>query len=95
MALQEKDILHAATLSKLNIKPEEIEGLTRDMNQIVNFVEKINEVDTKNISPLDSVQGLSNAFRADIPGDSLSVDFTENIAPKFEDGHIVVPPVIE
>ena len=95
MAITKKDVLYVAKLSKLNIAEDEAEAFTKDMENIVNFVEKINSVDTEGVEPLASVLDSVNAFREDEAGSSLPREKTEEIAPEFEDGHIVVPAVIE
>ena len=46
MEIKKEDIKHIANLSMLNLSDEEIEKYTKDMEQIVNFANKVNEIDT-------------------------------------------------
>ncbi|MDI6853341.1 MAG: Asp-tRNA(Asn)/Glu-tRNA(Gln) amidotransferase subunit GatC [Deltaproteobacteria bacterium] len=94
MALTREEVLHVATLARLSLKPEEIETFTRQLNDILAYVAKLQEVDTEGVPPLAHVIPLSNAFREDEVQPSLDRDESLANAPEREEGAFVVPRVI-
>ena len=95
MSIEKKDVLYISKLANIALSDEESVNLTKDINNIVKMVEKINEVDTEGIEPLSTVQEISNVKREDTPQPSLDIEITRKLAPKFDNGHIVVPSVID
>jgi aspartyl-tRNA(Asn)/glutamyl-tRNA(Gln) amidotransferase subunit C len=94
MALSREEVLHVAKLARLSLKPEEIEIFTRQLNDILAYVAKLQEVDTEGVPPLAHVIPLANAFREDEVQPSLERDETLANAPEREEGAFVVPRVI-
>jgi aspartyl-tRNA(Asn)/glutamyl-tRNA(Gln) amidotransferase subunit C len=94
MALTRDEVLHVAQLARLSLKPEEIETFTRQLNDILAYVAKLQEVDTEGVPPLAHVIPLSNAFREDEVQPGLERDETLANAPEREEGAFVVPRVI-
>lgn len=78
-------------LAKLTLDPEEREKVRGEMAQILNYVEKLNELDTQNAAPLVHILQETNVFREDeeANGDGLA-DAMAN-APKSKDGQYMVP----
>lgn len=78
-------------LAKLTLDPEEREKVRGKMEQILNYVEKLNELDTENAAPLVHILQETNVFREDeeTNGDGLA-DAMAN-APKSKDGQYMVP----
>ncbi|MCP4137923.1 MAG: Asp-tRNA(Asn)/Glu-tRNA(Gln) amidotransferase subunit GatC [bacterium] len=95
MKFDEQEISRVATLARLELTDEEKNEFSRQLSDIISYVEKIGELDTKNVEPADHIVDLKNVFRADEPGVSTGGEAIEKIAPEFEDGHIVVPKVID
>jgi len=93
--VNEKEVQKIAHLSKIKLEGEELHTLTEDFNQILQFVNQIEKVNTEGIKPLLHVLNLENRVRADEPGQSLSNNEVKTIAPEFNAGFIVVPKVIE
>ena len=65
MALTREEVLHVAHLARLSLKPEEIELFTRQLNDILAYVEKLQELDTDGVPPMAHVLPVFNAFRED------------------------------
>lgn len=65
MPINKEDIKHIAELSRLKLSEEEISKLGNELGAILNYIEKLNEVDTKNIEPTAQVSGLSDVWRED------------------------------
>ncbi len=89
------EVQKIAHLSRLSLEGEELEGLTRDFNQILDFVDQIGEANTDNIEPLHHVLDLQDVARGDEPGKSFTGDEVKSIAPDFSAGYFVVPKVID
>lgn len=96
MAVDRETIDRVAKLARLELDPSESELLTAQMARIVQFVEKINELDTTGIEPSAHVLGISNVTRPDTALPSVaSRDAMLALAPVSAANCIVVPRVIE
>ena len=65
MALTREEVLHVAQLARLSFKPEEVDRLTRQLNDILAYVEKLQEVDTTGVPPMAHAVPVFNVFRED------------------------------
>ena len=88
-------IIRVSELARLELSEEEMREFSKQLSEIVQYVEKINELNTDSVEPTDHIVELKNVFRSDKVGASLPVEFIKAIAPCFEEGHVVVPKVIE
>ncbi|HCI03323.1 MAG: Asp-tRNA(Asn)/Glu-tRNA(Gln) amidotransferase subunit GatC [Candidatus Peribacteraceae bacterium] len=64
-SLSSDDVRHIAKLARLNLSDEEVEKFTKELSSILEYVDQLQEVDTKNVVPTAQVTGLHNSFRAD------------------------------
>ncbi len=94
MALTREEVLHVADLARLSLGPEEIEVFTRQLNDILEYIEKLQELDTEGVPPLAHVVPVFNAFREDEVKESLPRDLALNNAPSREEGSFGVPRII-
>ncbi|MGO9621389.1 MAG: Asp-tRNA(Asn)/Glu-tRNA(Gln) amidotransferase subunit GatC [Desulfobaccales bacterium] len=94
MALTREEVLHVAELARLSLSPEEIELFTGQLNEILEYVEKLQELDTSGVAPLAHVIPLCNVFREDQARESLPLDAVLENAPAREDGNFLVPRII-
>ncbi|QQS37517.1 MAG: Asp-tRNA(Asn)/Glu-tRNA(Gln) amidotransferase subunit GatC [Ignavibacteriales bacterium] len=94
MSVTRKDVEHIAKLAKLKFDDSEIEKLTSEMNNILLYMEKLNEVDTSSVEPLSHPVEMNNVFREDIKGKSLSAEEALKNAPSKDDKYFHVPKVI-
>ena len=88
------DILRLAQLSKLQLDDQEIEELTADIANILNYVEQLDELDTENVNPTYQVTGLSNVWREDTVESSVSREQLLTLAPEIMNNQIKVPKVL-
>lgn len=95
MKINENDIQKVAKLARLELSSEEREEFSKQLNDIIEYVEKINELDTAGVKPADHIVELSNVFREDVVQKSIDPAEIEKMAPSFKNGHIVVPKIIE
>ena len=63
--LTDNDVLDLAKLAKLSLSNEEVEHFKKDLDEILNFVEKLNELNTEGLEPTRQVTGLTNVMRQD------------------------------
>jgi aspartyl-tRNA(Asn)/glutamyl-tRNA(Gln) amidotransferase subunit C len=94
MALTRDEVLHVANLARLSLEPAEIELFTRQLNDILAYVEKLQELDTEGVPPLAHVIPVFNVFREDMVQEGLDRDAALSNAPAQEEGAFLVPRVI-
>ena len=63
--LSKDDVRHIAKLCRLNVSDEEVEKFSTELSSILEFVDKLQEVDTKDVAPTPQATGLTNALRED------------------------------
>ena len=94
MPVTKKDIEKIAELAQLKFSDEELESFTPQMNEILNYMEKLNELDTENIKPLSHPVEQTNVFREDELKPSITTEDALKNAPSKDDNHFKVPKVI-
>jgi aspartyl-tRNA(Asn)/glutamyl-tRNA(Gln) amidotransferase subunit C len=95
MAVTMKDVEHVANLARLEFSEEEKRTLMNQLNKILDYMEKLNELDTSNVEPLAQVNPLTNVFREDVVKPSQPVSEVLKNAPAKTDKFFKVPKVIE
>lgn len=95
MSITVKDVQHVARLARLHLSPEEEATFTEQMNAILQYAEKLNELDTTNVKPTTHVLQVSNVMREDVVKESLTQEEALLNAPEDEDGQFKVPAVLE
>ena len=95
MALSKETVKYVADLSRIELKQDELEKLSRQLESILDFIDKLKELDVKNISPTSHILPISNVFRDDIIRDSLPQDKALSNAPDRQGRFFGVPKVIE
>lgn len=89
------DVFYVASLANIAIDAQEAEKLATDLNQILGYVQQLDEVDTEGLAPTYQVTGLKNVTREDEIID-YGVDqagLLQN-APQTQDNQIKVPKVL-
>jgi len=87
-------IEHISRLARLRFTQDELAGFTAQFNQILEYVEKLNEVDTSGVEPMESLFDANIPLREDIPGEMLSPAEALRNAPKKTEGFFSVPKVL-
>lgn len=95
MKITKEQVKHIALLSRLELNEGETEVYQEQLSRILDYVEKLNEVDTKNIEPTSHVIELNNIFREDEVKTSISRDEALRNAPDSTDKFFRVPKIIE
>lgn len=94
MSVSKKDVEYIANLARLKFSEKELENLTHDMNEILAYVEKLKELDTKNVEPLSHPVENANVFRKDEKKPSIPREQALKNAPESSDEFFKVPKVI-
>ena len=93
--ISDETIEYVGILAKLELSGEEKEQAKKDMESMLDYVDKLNELDTDGVEPMSHVFPVNNVFREDIVinGDDRE-DILKN-APERKDGAFVVPKTVE
>lgn len=84
-----------AHLARLHIKPEEEAKLQKDMSEILDWVDKLREVDTEGVAPLIHMTEETNVLRKDEVEPSLGKKEALKNAPQTDGQHFLVPKVLK
>lgn len=95
MKLTKEQVKHVAKLANLPLTEEEEEKYTEQLSKILDYIEQLNKVDTKDVEPTFNVSGQSNVMSEDKLGECLSQEDTLSNAPKKENGFFVTKGVFE
>jgi len=95
MSVTREDVEKVAVLARLKLSESEIEEMTSQLNEILEYFEKLKELDTEGVEPLSHVLPLKNVYREDRVKPSLSQEEILKNAPEKGHGHFKVPRVIE
>lgn len=94
-AITVDDVKHLAQLSALYVTDQEAEELRKQLEEILNYVDQLNEVDTEGLEPTYQVGGLQNVMRPDTVIDyGVSREDLMKNAPETEGPHIKVKKVL-
>jgi aspartyl-tRNA(Asn)/glutamyl-tRNA(Gln) amidotransferase subunit C len=94
MSVTKENVAYIAELARLRFTEGEQEKMTRELNMILHYIEKLNEVDTEGVEPLSSIHDPENVLRADVEMPSLSNAEALKNAPDRQDRFFRVPKVI-
>lgn len=95
MTLKKDEINKVAHLARFELSSEELDSLTRDMNSIIGYIDKLAELETENVEPTSHAVPVTNAFRDDTLNKYFSLEKGLSNAPDSEDGCFKVPKVID
>lgn len=95
MSLTPDQVRWVAHLARLELTDEELTRFTRDLSNILDYVQQLNQVNTDKIEPLAHPLPLENVFRSDEPAASLPVSEALANAPDRRGDFYGVPPVFE
>lgn len=89
------DVRHLAQLSSLQMSDAEVESLRADIEKIINYINKLDELDTDGVEPTYQVTGLQNVWRDDeIIDSSVSRRQLLALAAEQSDNCVKVPKVL-
>lgn len=96
MSVTKDDVQYVANLARLQLTDEEAENFKEDMNDILGYIDQLNELDTEDIEPLEHVTEITaSKFRNDEAKEPLSHEDALKNAPDADSDYFRVPRVIE
>jgi aspartyl-tRNA(Asn)/glutamyl-tRNA(Gln) amidotransferase subunit C len=90
-----EQVRKVAKLSRLGLSDAEVQEFSGQLSAILEYVEKMNEVDTDGVEPLAHCLGVNNCFRDDVVRESLGVEKTLANAPERDDEFFKVPKILD
>ena len=94
MKISAKDVEHVALLGRLELSAEEKKKYTDQLNDILEYAEKLKELDTENVPPTAHALSINNVFREDIARPGLDVEKALQNAPSREGEFYKVPKIV-
>lgn len=95
MAITKETVKYVAHLARIELKPKELEKLSGQLKEILDFIDELKKVDIKDISPTSHILPINNVLRKDSLKPSLSIEKALENAPQKEGNFFGVPKVIE
>ncbi len=89
-----EQMVHVAQLARLHLDDAAVELYTKQLGDILTYMDTLNRLDTKGVPPTSHAIFINNAFRDDEVKPSIPVAQALANAPESEDGSFVVPKVI-
>ena len=93
--ISDETIDYAGILAKLELSGEEKEQAKKDMANMLNYIDKLNELDTEGVEPMSHVFPVNNVFREDVVTNGDDRDNILKNAPEEKDGMFNVPKTFE
>lgn len=89
--IDDETIEYVGILAKLSLNDEEREAAKKDMASMLDYIDKLNELDTSSVEPMSHAFSVNNVFREDeVTNGDLSADLLSN-APEQKDNMLMVP----
>lgn len=95
MAVTKQDVDNVSALARLYFSDKEKEELISTLNSILDYFDKLSELDTETVEPLTHILPVQNVVRGDEVKESFSREVALQNAPRHERGFFVIPRVIE
>ncbi len=93
--INDEVIEYVGILAKLELNEEEKEQAKKDMNRMLDYIDKLNELDVSGVEPMSHVFPVSNVFREDVITNTDTRDAILENAPAKKDGCFKVPRTVE
>ena len=94
MQISQEEILQVAKLARLEVRGDELKNMTEQLDRILSYIAKLNELNTDGVTPTTHAIAIQNAFREDKIQDSLPRQEALANAPEQDGESFVVPKVI-
>jgi aspartyl-tRNA(Asn)/glutamyl-tRNA(Gln) amidotransferase subunit C len=93
--IDEAIVRKVAKLSRLELSKDEVKEFTSQLSAILDYVEKMNELDTTDVEPLAHCLPISNVFRADAVKESIGTEKALSNAPQRDGEFFKVPKILD
>ena len=95
MSLDDATVARIARLARIKVDPEKRTALASELSNILGWIEQLDEVNTDGVAPMTSVGDMTLSLRADEVTDGEKAEKVLANASEQQDGHFVVPKVVE
>ena len=95
MKITKEEVGRVAALARLSLQEEEKELYAKQLDHILSYIEKLNELNTDGVEPTSHSMPITNSMREDVVKESLSHEAALSNAPEEEQGCFKVPKIIE
>jgi aspartyl-tRNA(Asn)/glutamyl-tRNA(Gln) amidotransferase subunit C len=95
MKVDQETLQKMAHLARLEVRPDEEAGLLNSLNEVLTWMEQLNEVDTNGVEPLMHISPDLNVLRDDVVANHLPREQALANAPQHEGAFFQVPKVLE
>ncbi|HTD99542.1 MAG TPA: Asp-tRNA(Asn)/Glu-tRNA(Gln) amidotransferase subunit GatC [Mucilaginibacter sp.] len=95
MIIDKETVEKVAHLARLELSEDETEKMIADMNKILGFMDKLNEIDTSGVEPLVYMTDEINVLREDVVKQEITHEEALQNAPKHDDNYFLVAKVID
>lgn len=95
MAIDKNTVEHVAHLARIELKNQELEKFSQQLQGILDFIDKLKEIEIKDIPPTSHILPISNVLREDVNKESLIPEKALLNSPNKQAGFFAVPKVIE
>ena len=93
--ITEEEVKKIASLSRLSLTEDELQKRTEDMNNILNYMDSLNEINTDNVKELNNVHDMNASLRSDSFDESLNQQDILNNRPSSNGDYIKVPLTVK
>jgi aspartyl-tRNA(Asn)/glutamyl-tRNA(Gln) amidotransferase subunit C len=93
--IEAEQVRKVAKLSRLELTEAEVEEFSGQLSAILEYMEKMNELDTSDVEPLAHCLPVSNVFREDVPKESLGTEKALANAPDKDGEFFKVPKILD
>ena len=93
--ISDETIEYVGILAKLELSPKEKEAAKKDMGRMLDYIDKLNELDTSGVEPMSHVFPVQNVFREDVVTNGDDREQMLANAPEAKDGQYQVPRTVE
>ena len=93
--ITEEEVKKIASLSRLSLTEDELQKRTEDMNNILNYMDSLNEINTDNVKELNNVHDMNASLRSDSSDESLNQQDILNNSPSSNGDYIKVPLIVK
>ena len=93
--IDEAQVRRVAKLARLELTDEEVGRFSRDLGAILEYIQKLNELNTEGVEPLAHCLPITNVLRADEVRPSLGAEATLANAPERYEDYFKVPSIFD
>ena len=93
--ISDETMEYVGILAKLELSDEEKEAAKKDMESMLDYIDKLNELDTSNVEPMSHVFPVENVMREDVVTNGDGSEETLANAPERHDTSFVVPKTVD